>query len=116
MPIKDLIANLDARVPTHVVEASRNLRYRDFLTVGLIVNKPNVFNDNWIYIHSPNVKVGRIQNFKNWSPEMVPDQSKSSLGLEYFVQKDDELWSAEDGDLIELAKKECAELGLINQD
>ena len=115
MPIKDLIASLDPPVPTRVVEASRNLRYRDFLTVGLIVNNPNVFSDNWIYIHSPNVKVGRIQNFKNWSPEMVPDQSKSSLGLEYFVQKDDELWSAEDGDLIELAKKECAELGLIHQ-
>jgi protoporphyrinogen oxidase len=115
MPIKDLIASLDPPVPTRVLEASRNLRYRDFLTVGLIVNKPNVFSDNWIYIHSPNVKVGRIQNFKNWSLDMVPDQSKSSLGLEYFVQKDDEIWSAEDGHLIELAKNECAELGLVNQ-
>jgi protoporphyrinogen oxidase len=115
MPIRDLIAALDPPAPTHVVKASRNLRYRDFLTVGLIVNKPNVFNDNWIYVHSPNVKVGRIQNFKNWSLEMVPDQSKSSLGLEYFVQKNDELWSAEDGDLIQLAKNECAELGLVNQ-
>jgi protoporphyrinogen oxidase len=115
MPIKELVANLDTGVPKRVMEAARNLRYRDFLTVGLIVNNPSVFSDNWIYIHSPNVKVGRIQNFKNWSPEMVPDPSKSSLGLEYFVQKDDELWSAKDGDLIELAKNECAQLGLINK-
>ena len=114
MPIRELISCLD-RVPKRILEASQNLRYRDFLTVGLIVNKPNVFSDNWIYIHSPNVKVGRIQNFKNWSPEMVPDPSKSSLGLEYFVQKDDELWSAEDKVLIELAKKECAQLGLIDE-
>ena len=115
MPIRELISCLDGRVPKQVLEASQKLRYRDFLTVGLIVNDPCVFSDNWIYIHSPNVKVGRIQNFKNWSPEMVPDPSKSSLGLEYFVQKDDELWSAEDGDLIELAKKECAQLGLIDE-
>ena len=68
MPIRELISCLDGGVPKRVLEASQNLRYRDFLTVGLIVNKPSVFSDNWIYIHSPNVKVGRIQNFKNWSP------------------------------------------------
>jgi protoporphyrinogen oxidase len=116
MPIKELIASLDGEVPNRVLVASQNLRYRDFLTVGLIVNKPSVFEDNWIYIHSPNVKVGRIQNFKNWSPDMVPDSATTSLGLEYFVQKDDELWSAQDDDLIELAKEECAELGLINKE
>jgi protoporphyrinogen oxidase len=115
MPIRELVASLDGEVPKRVSEASQKLRYRDFLTVGLILNKPRVFDDNWIYIHSPNVKVGRIQNFKNWSPDMVPDPSKTSLGLEYFVQKDDELWSARDEDLIELAKEECAELGLINK-
>lgn len=115
MPIQELVAHLDAEVPKRVLEAGQNLRYRDFLTVGLIINKPSVFSDNWIYIHSPNVKVGRIQNFKNWSPDMVPDLSKSSLGLEYFVQKDDDLWGAKDEALIELAKNECAELGLINK-
>ena len=116
MPIKDLIAAFDPPALPHVVDASRKLRYRDFLTVGLIVKKPDVFSDNWIYIHSPSVKVGRIQNFKNWSPEMVPDASKTSLGLEYFVQEGDELWSADDEQLIQLAVDECCELGLIDRD
>ena len=116
MPIKDLVAAIDPPAPARVVEASRKLRYRDFLTVGLIVTKPNVFSDNWIYIHSPNVKVGRIQNFKNWSPDMVPDHSKTSLGLEYFVQEGDELWSAHDDELIDLAVRECSELGLIERE
>jgi protoporphyrinogen oxidase len=115
MPIRNLIASLDGEVPTPVLEAARKLRYRDFLTVGLIIDKPQLFSDNWIYIHSPNVKVGRIQNFKNWSPEMVPDPSKTSLGLEYFVQQGDELWNAKDDDLIEFAAKECSELGLIDR-
>ena len=75
-----------------------------------------MFSDNWIYIHSPSVKVGRIQNFKNWSPEMVPDASKTSLGLEYFVQEGDDLWSADDNQLIQLAVDECSELGLINRE
>ena len=116
MPIKDLIAAFDPPAPPHVVEASRKLRYRDFLTVGLIVKKPDVFSDNWIYVHSPRVKVGRIQNFKNWSPEMVPDPSKTSLGLEYFVQEGDDLWSLDDTQLIQLAVNECSELGLINRE
>ena len=116
MPIKDLIAAFDPPAPPHVVDASRKLRYRDFLTVGLIVKRPEVFSDNWIYIHSPSVKVGRVQNFKNWSPEMVPDASKTSLGLEYFVQEGDDLWSADDKQLIQLAVDECSELGLINHE
>lgn len=114
MPIKDLIAAFDPPPPSHVLEASRKLRYRDFLTVELIVKKPDVFSDNWIYIHSPNVKVGRVQNFKNWSPDMVPDPDKTSLGLEYFVQEGDELWNADDKDLIDLAIRESSELGLID--
>jgi protoporphyrinogen oxidase len=116
MPIKDLIAAFDPPPPAPVIEAARKLRYRDFLTVGIIVNKPDVFNDNWIYIHSPKVKVGRIQNFKNWSPEMVADPSYTSLGLEYFVQEGDELWSADDKQLIQLAVNECSELGLIDRE
>jgi protoporphyrinogen oxidase len=114
MPIRDLIAAIDPAPPQNVV-AAKQLRYRDFLTVGLIVGKPNVFNDNWVYIHSPQVKVGRIQNYKNWSAEMVPDPSHTSLGLEYFVQQGDELWNANDQSLIELATRECAALGFIDE-
>ena len=91
------------------------MRYRDFLTVGLIINKPDLFQDNWIYIHSPDVKVGRIQNFKNWSPAMVPDDAHTSLGLEYFVQEGDELWDADDRSLVELATRECVALGFIDE-
>jgi protoporphyrinogen oxidase len=115
MAIKDLIASFDKEAPDQVVTAARNLRYRDFITVGLIIDKMDIFKDNWIYVHSPNVKVGRIQNFKNWSPDMVANPSQSSLGLEYFVQKGDEIWNADDQDLITIAKKECAELGLIDE-
>ena len=114
MPIRELIAAMNPAPPRSVMEASQQLRYRDFLTVGLIVNKENVFNDNWVYIHSPEVKVGRIQNFKNWSPAMVPDPSHTSLGLEYFVQAGDELWNADDQSLIDLATRECVQLGFIS--
>ena len=70
------------------------LRYRDFLTVALIVEKPDLFPDNWIYIHEPSVKVGRIQNFRSWSPEMVPNEKLACLGLEYFCFEGDGLWNA----------------------
>jgi hypothetical protein len=99
-----------------VSQAASRLRYRDFLTVALIVDRKEVFPDNWIYIHSPKVRVGRIQNFKNWSPDMVPDPALTSLGLEYFVQEGDELWSARDEELIALARQECAALGLVRPD
>ena len=87
MPIRELIGAMRPAPPQHVLAAAQQLHYRDFLTVGLIINKPDLFKDNWIYIHSPNVKVGRIQNFKNWSPAMVPNAAHTSLGLEYFVQQ-----------------------------
>ena len=77
-------------------DGAAQLTYRDYFTVGLIVNQADLFPDNWIYIHAPEVKVGRIQNFKNWSPEMVPDPSKTFLGLEYFCNEGDELWSMSD--------------------
>jgi protoporphyrinogen oxidase len=113
MPLKDLIAAITPAPPRDVVEASRQLRYRDFITIGLIVNKRDVFNDNWVYVHAPHVRVGRIQNFKNWSAEMVPDSSKTSLAFEYFVQEGDDLWNATDQSLIELATQECVQLGFI---
>lgn len=114
MPIREFIEKLDPPAPSAVLEAARRLHYRDFLTVCLVVNRADLFPDNWIYIHDPAVKVGRIQNFKNWSPEMVPDQSKSSLGMEYFCTEGDELWNTPDSDLIERAKREIDRIGLAS--
>jgi len=113
MPIVELIRALDPPPPTEVLEAAGTLRYRDFLTVVLIVDRAEVFPDNWIYIHSPDVRLGRVQNFKNWSPEMVPDDGTTSLGLEYFVQRGDELWCSSDQELRELGTVEMARLGML---
>jgi len=88
------------------------LRYRDFLTVALIIDGEDLFPDNWIYIHDDSVNVGRIQNFRSWSPWMVPDPSKASVGLEFFCFQGDELWEMDDDDLVELAKRELGQLGL----
>ncbi|MCA9971595.1 MAG: NAD(P)/FAD-dependent oxidoreductase [Anaerolineales bacterium] len=112
MPIPDFIRSLDPPAPPHILEAANKLKFRDFLTVCLIIDKPDLFPDNWIYIHFPEVLVGRIQNFKNWSPDMVPDQSRTSLGLEYFCNQGDELWSMADEDLIELGSRELEVVGL----
>lgn len=113
MPIAELIQKLDPPPPPEVLAAARGLTYRDFLTVVLIVQQPKLFPDNWIYIHSPEVRVGRIQNFKNWSPEMVPDPAMTSLGLEYFCAEADDLWRMADADLIELGKREMEQIGLV---
>ncbi len=113
MPVTEFIKKLDPPGPDQVVRAARQLKYRDFLTVCLIVDKAELFADNWIYIHEPAVKVGRIQNFKNWSPRMLPDQTKFSLGLEYFCNEGDELWCATDAELIELGKRELEQIGLV---
>ncbi len=113
MPIRELVQKMRPSVPGEVLEAANNLNYRDFLTVALIVNQPNLFPDNWIYIHDPLVKLGRVQNFKNWSPDMVSDQNKSCLGLEYFCFEGDELWNMKDEDLIEFGKKELEAIGLV---
>ena len=112
MPITHLIRRLDPPAPPAVVEAADSLRYRDFLIVTLVVDAPDLFPDNWIYIHSPEVQVGRIQNFKNWSPEMVPDASKTCLGMEYFCTRGDGLWASRDEDLIALARTELETIGL----
>ena len=95
-----------------VLAAARGLRHRDFLTVVLIVDRAELFPDNWIYVHEPAVRVGRIQNFKNWSPEMVPDPGRTALGLEYFANRGDEVWSLPDAELVALAKREIEQLGL----
>ncbi|MET0369914.1 MAG: NAD(P)/FAD-dependent oxidoreductase [Sphingobium sp.] len=91
-----------------------DLKYRDFLTVALMIRSEDLFPDNWIYIHDPRVKVGRIQNFRSWSPEMVPDPTLACVGLEYFCFEGDGLWSSSDDDLIELAKAEMAVMGLCD--
>jgi len=113
MPIQELIIKLDPPAPAHVREAALGLSYRDFLTVALVVDKRDVFPDNWIYIHDPSVKVGRIQNFKNWSPDMVPDTAKTCLGLEYFCTVGDSLWEMTDPALVDLARREVEILGLV---
>ncbi len=113
MPIAELVQKLDPPAPQNVQEAAGNLHYRDFLTVALIVKRREVFPDNWIYIHEPEVTLGRIQNFKNWSADMVPDENKTCLGLEYFCFEGDGLWSKSDEELIELGTRELEILGLV---
>ena len=81
----------------------------------LILKERHMFDDNWIYIHDPSVQVGRIQNFRSWSPEMVPDPDKACYGLEYFCFEHDGLWDSSDADLIELAKKELMQIGLAQE-
>lgn len=115
MPLSALIAQFDPPVPEEVSQAARSLRYRAFLTVGLIIDQAMLFPDNWLYIHSPHIRVGRIQNYKNWSVGMVPDQQKTSLGMEYFCDEGDELWTMSDADLIELATREVTSLGLCSR-
>ncbi|MGC1166445.1 MAG: NAD(P)/FAD-dependent oxidoreductase [Solirubrobacterales bacterium] len=97
-----------------VAAAAAGLRYRDFLTVALVVEGEPPFPDNWIYVHDPSARVGRIQNFRAWSPWMTPDPRRSCLGLEYFCFRGDELWSMADAELVELARREVAALGLID--
>jgi protoporphyrinogen oxidase len=98
------------------VEAADGLRYRDFLTVALMVRKEDLFPDNWIYIHEPSVKVGRIQNFRSWSPAMMPHPDVTCLGLEYFCFEGDGLWGASDPELIAMATRELAAIGLAQPD
>jgi len=111
-PIRDLVPNIYPKVPAKVLKASQDLKYRDFLTVVLIMKDKNVFSDNWIYIHDPSVTVGRVQNFKSWSPYMIPDPSMTCYGLEYFCFEGDGLWSSSNEALIELGKKELEQIGL----
>jgi protoporphyrinogen oxidase len=112
MPVTLLLKRLDPPPPKHVLEACCGLKYRDFLIVSLVVNREYLFSDNWIYIHSPEFQVGRIQNFKNWSPAMVPDASKTCLGMEYFCSEGDAIWEMSSKDLIKMATQEVISLEL----
>ncbi|MFN7730392.1 MAG: NAD(P)/FAD-dependent oxidoreductase [Pirellula sp.] len=113
-PLRELMHSLVPKPSDTAMDASNSLRYRDFLTVALIVKPTKPFDDNWIYIHDPNVKVGRIQNFGSWSPELVPDPQLACYGLEYFCFEGDGLWNSSDESLVDLAKGELAKLGLVN--
>ncbi|KTS35975.1 FAD-dependent oxidoreductase [Methylobacterium indicum] len=111
-PIRELVGAIRP-APLSTFQA-RSLRYRDFVTVALIAKAKDSFPDNWIYVHDPAVKVGRVQNFRSWSPEMVPDESYTCLGLEYFCFEGDGLWNAPDSELIALARREIGQIGLVD--
>lgn len=113
MPINALAQVLEPEAPQPVIRASRNLRHRDFLTVALVVPHEYSFPDNWIYIHSPEARVGRIQNYGSWSPYLIKE-GRTCLGLEYFVSEGDDLWEADDDWLIGLATRELEALGLVS--
>jgi protoporphyrinogen oxidase len=115
LPLRATVDISRPLAPPAVREAARGLRYRDFLTVALVLDGDDLFPDNWIYIHEPGVKVGRIQNYRSWSPWMVPDQSKACVGLEYFCFEGDELWSMSDDELVALASRELEQLGLASR-
>jgi protoporphyrinogen oxidase len=115
MPLSLLAQAMDPPAPEAVRAAAGGLRYRDFLTVALVVPEAAGFPDNWIYIHSLDVKVGRIQNFGAWSPYLVQD-GRTCLGMEYFVFAGDDTWNTSDAELIEQAKRELQILGLVDAD
>ncbi len=112
LPLRTTVGIAEPEAPGEVRDAARGLRYRDFLTVSLVLTGDDPFPDNWIYIHQPGVKVLRIQNFRSWSPWMIPNDTDSSLGMEYFCFEGDEVWSMSDDDLVEMAKHEIEKLGL----
>jgi protoporphyrinogen oxidase len=112
MPLRELVHTISPPPPADVLAAADGLHYRDYLTVALVVPASRSFPDNWIYIHAPEVSVGRIQNYGSWSPYLVKD-GHTCLGLEYFVFEGDEMWEMADDDLIVLATKELGELGLV---
>jgi protoporphyrinogen oxidase len=116
LPIRELVHKLEPEPPMAVRAAADDFSYRDFLTIALVVKGTGLFPDNWIYVHDPNVRIGRIQNYTNWSPEMTPDPSNSCLGLEYFCSEGDELWSMADADLLKMGRREIAALGLVESD
>jgi protoporphyrinogen oxidase len=118
MPVQELVQALQAPVPDNVKEVSRGLQYRDFITVGLLLNRiqargQQTLTDNWIYIQEPDVQAGRLQIFNNWSPYLVSDPSKVWIGLEYFCYDTDELWNCPDQKMIDLAVREAEKIGIV---
>ncbi|MGO9335486.1 MAG: NAD(P)/FAD-dependent oxidoreductase [Acidimicrobiales bacterium] len=115
MPLSELVQVMDPPAPEEVLSAARALHHRDFIIVALVLPADRGFPDHWIYVHSDKVRVGRVQNFGSWSPELVK-QGRTCLGLEYFAFEGDELWTMPDGDLVALATGELARLGLVQPD
>ncbi|HYH53284.1 MAG TPA: NAD(P)/FAD-dependent oxidoreductase [Solirubrobacterales bacterium] len=116
IPLRTTVGIAEPAPPREVTAAAAGLRYRDFLTVALPVEGEPPFPDNWVYVHDPRARVGRIQNFRAWSPWMTPDPRRSCLGLEYFCFEGDDLWCADDEELVELGRREVAALGLVDAD
>lgn len=116
IPVTELVGMMNPPPDERVINAANSLSYRSIITIDIIINKKDVFPDNWVYIHSPEVKLGRIQNFKNWSAEMVPDQNKTSLGLEYFCTENDEFWNTSDEELFRLAASEVDKIRICSAD
>lgn len=115
MPVRELIHALDASVPQNIIDAANALNYRDFLIVALVIDEIGNFDDNWIYIHDSSVKVGRIQNFRSWSADLIPEEKANCYGMEYFCFENDGLWQMSDEQLIQLAKKEVIQIGLVDE-
>ena len=121
MPMRELVRAIDAPVPENVREVSEGLQYRDFITVGLLVDRLKVeepggglLKDTWIYVQEPDVLLGRLQIFNNWSPHLVADPEKVWIGLEYFCYETDDLWKMTDGELQAFAVAEAAKIGILN--
>jgi protoporphyrinogen oxidase len=116
MPLQELVLALDPPAPAEIQAHARALKYRDFITVAVMIGRASVFPDNWIYVHTPDINVARIQNYRNWSPAMVPDPGQTCLGMEYFCNEGDGLWSLPDASLEELARHEVVALGFATPD
>jgi len=116
MPITELIRKMDPKPPQNILEAEKYLKYRSFVVINIILDQKECFPDNWIYIHSPEVKLGRIQNFKNWSPYMVKNQNETTLGLEYFCNENDKFWKTDDKKLIEIGLSELDKIKLQDKE
>jgi protoporphyrinogen oxidase len=115
MPLQETVLAFDPPLEDRVQRAARDLQYRDFLTVALVMRQPNPFPDNWIYIHEPKLKLGRIQNFGNWSSAMIADPGTTCLGLEYFCFAGDGLWTSTDQQLVDLGMRELEALGMAQR-
>ncbi len=115
IPISLLVQRMRPKPPSDVLEASRKLKFRGILVVHFVIDRENLFPDNWLFIHSPDVKVARIQNYKNWSPRMVPDPTKTTLGLEYFCNENDDFWNQSEEELIAKGKEELEKLNIVEE-
>lgn len=116
LPLRNTAGIAEPHPKPEVIAAAKGLRYRDFLTVAVVLKGDDIFPDNWIYIHDPSVNVGRIQNFRSWSPWMVPDPTKACVGLEFFCFAGDQLWEMDDDKLVDLGMRELEQLGLAKRD